>query len=194
MRITRLSLTLLASIIASGWPTSAPEIAPTEPPDWFRAQLEFLTRDGGRWTTDNTSYRSDDEPFDAYGTHWTWGIGQQGLRGELYGLRDGKKVATFWEFRTYWDPETKKARLLQRGGDGTVAHGTAEPLGENGERSEETFTRPDGTSYRVGHESTREPDGTHTTQSFDIDADGKWTKRRLYRWKRQPELTPGSIR
>ncbi|MEQ8763533.1 MAG: hypothetical protein RL885_06380 [Planctomycetota bacterium] len=160
--------------------------APDAAPKWLQEHMEFLAKDGGLWITDNSTYRSEQEPFDQYGIQWRYGIGEKTLHGELFGLKDGEKVATFWELLSYWDPEAKVVRHLQFGGDGTVARGTAEALEDRGEKSDETFVSPDGSKRRVGHESTYGEHGTYLTQSFDIDEEGQWTKRRLYTWKRQP--------
>jgi hypothetical protein len=56
-----------------------------------------------------------------------------------------------------------------------------EPEGRT--RLDQQFFRPDGTRFRGGHESWFDDAGAHHTQSFDIQEDGTWKKRRLYVWK-----------
>jgi hypothetical protein len=40
--------------------------------------------------------------MDAYGITWEWGLNKKSPVDRLYGLRDGKEVGTFWEFREFW--------------------------------------------------------------------------------------------
>jgi hypothetical protein len=57
--------------------------------------------------------------------------------------------------------------------------------------ADQEFSAPDGRQWRAGHR-TYFPDGaTHVTTSFDI-ADGQWTERRSYTWKKvTPPETDG---
>jgi hypothetical protein len=183
-----LCATLLAAAPASPPRQDAVAQDPSESaaaPAWFRANLAFTMEGGGRWVTDNAAYRSDQEPSDAYGQEWTWGLGQQSITGRLFGLRDGEEVGTFWEFRLFWHPGERRAVLQQFGADGTLLLGTVEPTGEHTHRSEQERFAPDGSRGAVGHESVNAEDGTHVTRSFDIAADGTWTPRRSYTWHRE---------
>lgn len=159
-----------------------PERAHDAPPAWFREHMAFLTKGSGRWITDNASYKSENEPYDAYGTEWHYGIGEQSVTGRLFGLIDGEDQGTFWEFRTIWDPVSGEVQARQYGGNGAIGVGPIEYVGDGTSKMVQTFTAPDGTSSRVGHESI-ERDGEHVTRSFDVDAQGHWTPRRSYTWK-----------
>lgn len=106
----------------------------TPAPDWYREHNDFLARDGGDFHTDNSAYRSENEPWDAYGLSWEKGPSGQSLRGRLFGLRDGKDAATFWEFFVFWHPSEGNAFIYQIGRDGTVGIGTLEPPRADGKQ------------------------------------------------------------
>jgi hypothetical protein len=168
-----------------GSPTAA-----AGPPRWFLEHLEYMARDGGRWIADNAAYRSDQEPYDAYGMSWEWGLGKNSLKGRLFGVQDGKDVGTFWEFRTIWHPGEHQALVYQYGPDGTVGIGTMQPLAAEagqpaGTTADQTFYRPDGSSFRAGHRNRDLDADTTDSHSFDISADGTWKPRRSYVWKRE---------
>lgn len=57
----------------------------------------------GTWIADNAEYKSDNEPYDAYGMEWKWGVGQKSLTGRLYAIKDGKDIGSLFQFRRYWD-------------------------------------------------------------------------------------------
>jgi hypothetical protein len=155
------------------------------PPAWMQHEMESLTRDGGRWITDNAAYRGPDEPHDAYGLEWSWGIGRKTVRGRLFGLQGGRDVGTFWEFRMVWHPGRREVLLYQFGGDGTLGVGPMIALADGRTEAVQTFYAPDGTVARVRH-LTRTDGDTHETSSFDEDGSG-WKPRRTYVWRRETE-------
>lgn len=155
-------------------------------PDWFRHELEALTRSGGRWITDNRAYMSENERFDQYGIEWTWGLGRKSVKGRLYALIAGKEAGNFWEFRIFWHPAESRAVVQQFASDGTVGLGTMTSDGKGGTRMDQMFHSPTGGSRRSGHESHFEGN-VHVTQSLAW-RDGAWQKDRIYRWV----LTPAS--
>lgn len=172
-----------ALLALAGPPTQAAE--PAGPPAWFLAHIGFLTQ--GRWLTDNSQYKSDNEPFDQYGMEYEAGLGGMRVRGRLFGLVDGKEVATFWEFLTVWNPAENRVLAYQFGGDGTYAVGPVVATGERTHRMQQTFWRPDGTSWQSGHENEEASDGSFVTRSFDLDADGSWRASRVYIWRTESE-------
>lgn len=146
--------------------------------------LEEMRGQVGRWIADNSAYRSEVEPYDAYGLEWHWGLGEKSLTGRLFGLRDGEEVGTFWEFRQFWHPGERKLTLQQFGGDGTVGIGVAMPLDGGELLLMQEFFAPDGTVQRVGHRSERRGD-VNRTSSFDVTQDGGSRERRHYVWQRR---------
>lgn len=169
---------------------AAPATAAAGPPQWFLEHLESMARDGGRWIADNSAYQSDQEPYDAYGLSWEWGLGHKSLVGRLFGIQDGKEVGTFWEFRTIWHPGEHRALVYQYGADGTVGIGTMQELEAEagrpaGTTADQTFYQPDGSTFRAGHRNRDLDDRTTDSHSFDIQPDGTWQPRRSYIWKRQ---------
>lgn len=178
-----LSLTLALALAAAGPSAAADGDGRTPPPAWYLEHVEFLARDGGVFHADNSRYRSDQEPWDAYGLAWEKGPSGLTLRGQLFSLRDGADAGTNWEFFVFWHPVEAKAYIYQVGGDGTLGVGTLEPPGPDGtQRSEQTFFGMDGTTTRIAHRS-RDHGDTHSAESFHW-VDGAWQPRRSYEWKR----------
>ena len=185
--LTRLAAPLLLSapfLLAAPPPAEGP-------PPWFEEHASFMARDGGYFVGDNSDYRSAGEPFDAYGMEWSHGLGQHGLKGRLFGLAGGEERGTFWEFRVFYDPASKRVRMLQFGADGTLGEGWLEPAPERPGTlvSEQVLTGLDGSRREVRHE-TRDAGGTHTATSFRRAAEapgstGAWVQERAYDFVRQ---------
>jgi hypothetical protein len=163
--------------------------APAQPiPDWVRAQWALHA---GTWITDNTPHRSESEPFDQYGLEWTWGLGQHSLIGRLYGLTNGKDVATFWQFRQFWHPGEGQLTVEQFGTDGTYGVGPNVGQADGSFEMLQVFYSPTaGTRARVGHQASMK-DGRHVTASFDVGEDGAWVPRRSYVWIKQAPASLG---
>lgn len=179
---------LLAALLAG---PPAPAVAGEDepgggPPQWFRDELAFMVQGSGRWITDNAPYKSEAEPYDEYGMEWKYGLGKISMKGRLFGLVDGKEVATFWEFRSYWHPGEKKVHVFQIGGHGVVGTGTMESEGPGKTRVSQTFFNPDGSSNVLGHLS-EDRGKEHITQSYNITPGGEWKERRRYVWRLQEE-------
>lgn len=153
---------------------------PAPAPQWYLDNIEFLTRDGGRWIASNADYQSENEPMEAYVMEWKKGYANS-MTGRLYGVVDGKPTGDFWRFRQYWHPGEGKAVLEQFGFDGAVGLGT---LWRDGDvnKTLQTFYTPDGGENDQGHEAHNPDADTHVTTSFDV-VEGAWSKRRTYTWK-----------
>lgn len=153
-------------------------------PQWVRNNWAKRTAETGRWITANTEYKSEQEPYDAYGLQWEYGLGKNHLKGRLFCMNDGKEVGTLWTFTEFWDPATEKVRVLQIGSDGTVGQGTIW-LEEDGKiKEQQVFTSPNRSSFESGHLTWME-NGAQHIQSYTIK-DGEWKKRRFYIWKLKP--------
>ena len=150
-------------------------------PDWARAHLQGMVRGSGRWIASNAEYMSADEPADAYGMEWQWTLGQQGLRGRLFGLRNGQEIGTYWEFRTYWHPGERRLVADQYGGNGTYGTGTITHRGDDEFEVDQTFYQPDGSTFRALHRTLHEPT-RHVGSSFNW-IEGEWQPRRSYTWE-----------
>ena len=175
-----LALAVLLLLIAL--PAAAEPPAPA--PEWVSGMWTELA---GTWVADNSAFRDERDTMDAYGIEWRWGIGRKSLVGRLYGIRDGKEVGTFWEFREFWHPGERRLIATQFGSDGSYGAGPHERKPDGSREMLQTFFDPEaGRTFKVGHRARLEGD-VHTTTSFDVDEDGTWTKRRTYVWKRQPE-------
>ncbi|MBK8096095.1 MAG: hypothetical protein IPK26_03260 [Planctomycetes bacterium] len=183
MKIVSVSGLLLAAC------ASGPDPAPTEvtaasaaPPAWWGAHVEFITRDGGTWVSPIAAATADPAGPDAYAMRWQSAHGGHVLVGRLYGLRGGQEVAEYWTFREFWHPGERRAIALQWGGAGM--HGAGESRWESGEVVlEQTFWLPDGRSWREGHRNHESGD-EYATQTFDIDAQGRWLPKPVRSWTR----------
>jgi len=151
------------------------------PPEWLRAEFEDLTAGGGRWVADNSAYRSEQEPWDAYGLEWTWGIGRQSVKGRLYGISKGEEKASFWEYRLVWHPAERQAILHQFGAWGSLGQGPMKPAPDGGTELEQTFHEPDGRAWKLRHTETSVA-GERRSKSFDW-VDGAWKETRTYVWR-----------
>lgn len=174
-------LALLCIVLASPGALLA---AQAGPPAWFKEEMRLLVAGGDAWIADNSRYQNDQEPWEAYGLRWSYGLGEQSITGRLYGLRGGREEATFWEFRVYWHPGTQQVIMLQIASWGAVGEGPMLAAPDSGTVAEQTFWMPSGAASRVRHESVTNRT-THTTHSFDWTEDG-WAPRRSYVWRRVP--------
>ena len=157
------------------------QLNPAAIPQWLLGDWAARTRGTGTWITDNSAHKSDNEPFDAYGLQWEYGLGKKHLKGRLYCLRDGQDVGAVWQFLEFWDPAAGEARIVQIGSDGTVGQGRIWRLADGSVKEQQTFTSPEGGSFESAHHSWMKA-GEHHTQSFSIEG-GEWVKRRHYVWK-----------
>jgi hypothetical protein len=138
----------------------------------------------GNWVADNSKFKNDVDTMDAYGIEWEWGLGKKSLVGRLYGIKGGKDVGTFWEFREFWHPGEARLIATQHAGDGTYGAGPHDVKADGTSEMVQTFFDPGaGTTSIVGHRSKLEGD-VHTTSSFNVDEKGVWTPRRTYVWRR----------
>lgn len=174
------SIAIFATLLLATGIGQAGEESPA--PDWFLDEIELLTSGSGRWETDNAAYMSDDEPFDTYVTEWQSSFDGQTMTGRLFGLKSGEESVTFWEFRQYWHPVRQEAIVEQFGWGGVIGVGTIWRE-EAVTVSDQAFSAADGRQWRAGHRSYFPDNATHVTDSFDI-ADGQWTARRSYTWKK----------
>ncbi|MCB0668951.1 MAG: hypothetical protein KDC80_24170 [Saprospiraceae bacterium] len=151
-------------------------------PEWIRKNWAHRTEGDGIWIADNTPFKSEQEPYDAYGQQWQYGLGDSYLRGRLFCMQDEKDIGTVWDFIEYWDPEAGELKVLQIGRDGTTGQGTIEQNEENQTKSLQTFTSPSGHSFVSGH-IVELKDGEQKTQSYHVENE-KWVQNRQYIWKR----------
>ena len=155
-------------------------------PAWLQDHMIFMTRGSGRWITDNSVFKSENELYDAYLTEWKWGIGKNSIRGRLAAIIDNKEVVTVWEYQLFWHPGENKAILHQFGRNGVFGVGemvSVEDDGQTVRNTEMTFFAPDGTSWKDLH-NLYEKDDEHKTISFTYK-DETWREGRTYTWKRE---------
>ena len=180
-RILFLALYINLYWILPGTVYAQPDTAAYPIPQWLTDDWAARIQGSGTWVTDNAAYQSEQEPFDAYGIEWTYGLGNSYLKGRLYGIKEGMEARTFWEFIEYWDPALGEARVIQIGDDGTVGKGRIWKGSKDRIKERQVFTSPDGTTFEGGHVIWIE-DGEQHTQSYSI-VDGVWKKHRYYVWE-----------
>jgi hypothetical protein len=158
-------------------------VEPGRVPPWLGDHMSHLAGGTGRWIADNSAYKGEAEPWDRYGMEWKWGVGKRTIRGRLFALQGKQEKAEFWEYRLVWHPGEKRALLYQFGWDGTFGYGELKPSAKGRMNElEQTFYRPDGSSWKGRHESVETPD-EHRTKSFTMK-DGAWHESRTYVWRR----------
>jgi len=159
-------------------------------PAWF---LNDLAANVGVWTAQNGAHMSEAEPYDAYRLEWNWGIGETSIRGRMYGMKNGKKVAEFWQLHQYWDNSAQQAVVMNFGQGGTVGSGYLRPTGENETELIQTYTLADGRGWKVKHE-TQLTGNTFISQSFEQDPSGAWKLDRSYTFvKEQINAAEGNL-
>ena len=153
----------------------------TPAPQRYVDEIEYLSRDGGRWVADNSAYKSENEPMESYVLEWRKSYANSAT-GRLFGMVDGKETGTFWEFKQYWHPGKAEAVVEQFGLSGVVGIGRI--WHEDGKtKTEQVMYVPDGSAAMLGHIQQVTTENEHTAESYDI-VDGKWVLNRTYVWKR----------
>lgn len=152
-------------------------------PDRVIKEWEILTSDGGTWIADNSLYKNENEPADAYGITWTYSLGKTSVNGRLFGLKDGKETGTYWEFRMYYHPAEKKLMYQQFGWGGALGTAEMKLLDETHSEDVATIYNPDGSSTQIKHESEIKNDIQYS-QSYQW-MDNAWQKQRYYEWKKK---------
>ena len=149
-------------------------------PQWVLDDWAYRMQGEGHWITSNAVYKNEQEPYDAYGMDWEWGLGKKSMKGRLYCIKDGKDIGTVWEFLSYWDIEKGEHRMLQTGSDGTLIKGIIQLEKDGSTKSRELFASPGGVRFELGHRCWFEQKIMHT-QSYNIE-EGVWKKKRFYEW------------
>lgn len=151
-------------------------------PDWFRADLAAMTRDGGRWVADNSN---PDEPWDRWVMEWTLAPDGTSMTGRLFGISDGRESEDFWQFRQFWHPAEEKAVVMQWGAGGMVGTGEMVSTGEGRGMLDQTFWTPDGRSFRVGH-TWRNSGDERVTEQYDVPpGESAWRLNHVLAWRRE---------
>jgi hypothetical protein len=154
-----------------------------ETPAWFTGLLADLVADGDEWVADNAPYRSGQEPVDAYVMTWAWGPGRHSVSGRLHPVVGGVQRPALWEFRQFWHPDRREARLVQYGTDGTVGDGALRRSNDGSIVAEQDFWSPSGQSWRQRHVERAE---ARSRESRDARwGDGAWRDGRRYVWTRR---------
>jgi hypothetical protein len=176
-------LVTVGALISAAWTSSSvQQRTPAPAPAHVVENWQSLI---GTWIASNQQYKSDLDPMDAYGITWEWGLNKKSLVGRLYGLRDGKEVGTFWEFREFWHPGEHRVIATQFGRDGTYGVGPHDIGSDGTSEMLQTFFAPEeGAIRKIGHRAHLKGD-VHTTSSFDVNDQDDWKPRRSYVWRRQ---------
>ena len=144
--------------------------------------LDEIATEIGVWIADNSEYKNENEPMEAFALEWKYGPHKNNIYGRLYGLIDGKEVGTYWEFHKYWDPKNKQIVVMQIGWDGTLGIGTTRWTDDNETELVQVFTAPDGSQRKLGHRATKMGKDKEVGTSFTINDQNEWIPNRTYTW------------
>ena len=175
----------LLMVVCMATPVSSADEG-ASPPEWFRQHLAYLTAGDGTWLADNSSFKSEEEPYDSYQVTYVWGAGKQTASGSMRAYRNGKPTGVIWDYRVFWDPATRRCVIQQWGFGGAYGVGETKRVDETTLRSEQMFYGPDGSGSRSAHDWIVDGPLKHTTHSFSFE-NGAWKAGRTYVWKRAAE-------
>jgi hypothetical protein len=142
-------------------------------PEWHVEHLDYMSRESGRWVTDNAAYRSENEPATEYVLEFGPSFDGSSMTGRLYGQVNGRYTVTLWEYRSYWYAATATSLVSQFGWDGASGIRTIRPEGDGIFRVEQTVVTPGLPSRIEGHLLTVIDEDTHRTNAYGIDASGR---------------------
>ncbi len=172
-----IALTVLCIAVA------APALAQDELPSWWQDHVYFMSHEGGTWRAANRDVTEDPRSPDHFEMVWTRVNDGYGLRGRLYGLRDGENVGEYWTFAEFWHPGEARAILEQWSARGAYGIGELGSVGEHRYELAQTFWTRAGQASQSGHRTFEDGD-TYNTDTFAIDGDGNWEQSGGLVWTR----------
>jgi hypothetical protein len=149
-------------------------------PQWFLEDIDFMTRDGGRWIADNADTT---QPYQQWGMEWRVAPDGTSMTGRLYGLANGEQSDDFFQFRQFWHPGEQRAVVMQWGGGGWFGTGELRRVGD-WTLLEQTFVVPGGRTFGVGHIARRQGDERVTEQYDILPGQGIWRLDSTNTWRR----------
>ncbi len=155
-------------------------------PETVRKHWELMSQ--GEWIANNP-YQTN-PPIDAYGMSWQIAPGGMAFVGELFTIRNNKKVKILWTFLQYWDPGQQKIVSVQYGENpdlGNLAIGAHSPSPSqfNNESEVSIYNSSGALIGRAGHKNVIAQD-TLYSNSFNI-INGEWQKRGVFIWEKKPK-------
>lgn len=178
-----ISHVLAGAFLAAAAPSAAQEASAAKVPDWFRADVQYLARDGGRWSAVNAN---PSEPYEKWGMEWRASPDGTSLTGRLFGIRDERESGDLWQFRQFWHPTEKRAYVLQWGGGGMYGVGHLTRMGEDWGVLEQQFHMLDGRTFRIGHIYRIPAPDQRVTEQYDVlPNDGSWRLDHKLTWRRE---------
>lgn len=175
-------------LLAGGAPPGTRPV-PADVPAWFDDEVRWrVTGDSVRWEADNRQWQSADEPFEAYGMRFWRTLDRKGIRGVLFGIRDGVETRPFSEFRLFWHPGRQQVAVMQWDAWGGHGEGVLKQPADGVTRLEQVMWRPGGSEVRTAHDSRRE--GTAQVDQQLSWSEGSWSPGRTYTWTRQAVSAP----
>lgn len=178
----RLAVCAAASIAIAVLASAATDSPAQAAPAWV---ADSWSQSVGTWIASNDAYKSESEPYDAYGLEWHWGVGRRSLKGRLYALANGRELGTLFEYREFWHPAERAVVVEQFGSDGTYAVGKLERRADGTTSLLQTFYDPSGSTFRAGHTVELKGD-VRVARQYDVDQQGAWKAGRTYHFKRSP--------
>lgn len=167
---------------------AAADDGPSAEPQSKIERLFGVLIEGAEWRTPNPGYDASQKSPKEYVLRYRWGPHKQHMIGELLGhfeTPDGPQETLFWSLYAIHNPVTDEVQVSQIGADGALAAGEARLDGDDKHVIEQTLYATDGSTLALRHEETLAADGTsYTSNVFERNAAGDWTKARDWVWTR----------
>lgn len=155
-------------------PFAAAQSDPPPFPEWYRAHIEFMTRDGGDWIAPNADF-SETNPYEFYGIQWTAMPGNSGMTGRLYGIREDGQTDDFWQFREFWHVGDNQARVMQWSMGGAYGDGVMTRYADAFSTVRQTFVWPNGARTEGGHIIRTPDESTYFAEQYRVNTEtGQW--------------------
>ena len=154
-------------------------------PDWFSEYIDYMTRNGGRWATDNTDHRTEDDPVDAWVMVFSPEFDGASLSARLFSMTGDIESIDYWLFDGYWDAARGEASLVQTGWGGALGIGPIWQIDETTIRSEHVFSAPEGPVQTIAHIFVITGPDEHITRTETRVGDGDWIEGQSHTWVRE---------
>ncbi len=154
------------------------------------AQMEYLVRDGGEWTTKNEEYNPKDKNSPhSFGYKFEWGLHQRIVKLRIFGIYNNGQRLDFWDSIYAWHPVEKKIKAYQFGSGGAIATGESFRVDDKTNQVSLTFVQPDGGSFDYKNVMTvLGPDEFRSTSYHHENGEWKLKRASVWRWVKTEKM------
>ncbi|NNF60436.1 MAG: hypothetical protein HKN06_03790 [Gammaproteobacteria bacterium] len=165
----------------------------------MRAHMRHLLNDGDQWLADNPQYDPERGGPAAFGLQFRLQPDGSHIVGELGGVFEDGKRATYWTLYALYNPVTEKVVTQQIGWDGTLVYGEVPVQPGKLQIIDMIRYGADGTLSISRHENIYDNSDTHTSIVYSRNGAG-WSQDQVWEWRRHPlekaperaRVSPGS--